>query len=226
MSAGGKQGWLAAVCLAGTIMALPAWADTSVSLAIDSDYRFRGYSLSQNQPDVRLNLSYDHPLGAYAGLSVAATRRAGFAGYVGYAGYVWHPANGPKWEAGFTATHVRDHEDYDYNEIYGGVITQAFTARVYYSPDYFNSHSRTLYTEINTGEQISSHWRVFAHAGYLTPLSGRLRGNRYDLRAGVALSVSHYAIQAAWSQSTPQAAYPYHRAFDGKAMMVSVSDFF
>jgi uncharacterized protein (TIGR02001 family) len=226
MRAGGIQGWLAAACLAGTIAALPAQAETSVSLTIDSDYRFRGYSLSEDQPDVRLNLSYDHPSGAYAGLSVYATRRAGLASYVGYAGYVWRPANGPKWEAGVTATHVRDHENYDYSEIYGGVITQAFTARVYYSPNYFNSRSRTLYTEINTGQQISSRWRVFAHAGYLTPLSGHLRRNRYDVRVGASLNVSHYVVQAAWSQSTPQPAYPYHSAFDGQALIVSVSDFF
>lgn len=217
---------MAVAGLLGAMVAAPAQSRPSLSVSLDSDYRFRGYTLSQNQPDIRLQLAYDHDSGAYAGLSAVATRRAGLAGYIGYAGYVWRPARGPKWEAGVTAMHVRDHFDYDYSEIYGGVDAQSFTARVYYSPNYFNSHSRTLYTEINTGKQISSRWRVFAHAGYLTPLSGRLHENRYDLRAGASLSLSHYVFQASLSQSTPQEAYPYHRAESGSAVMVSVSDFF
>lgn len=225
MRPGGRHGWRVAAIAAGMVAGTAAHAQPTVSLGIDSDYRFRGYSLSQDEPDVRLSVAWDHPSGAYAGASVVATHY-GLSGYLGYAGYVWQPARGPKWEAGVTAMHVRDHEDYDYNEIYAGVITQAFTARVYYSPDYFNSHSRTLYTEINTGQPISGRWRVFAHAGYLTPLSGRLRGNRYDVRAGVSFSVSHYVVQASLSQSTPQAAYPFHRADDGQAIIVSVSDFF
>ncbi len=226
MRAGGRYWWLAVAGVAGTMVALPARAAPTVSLSIDSDYRFRGYSLSQNQPDMRLNLAYDHASGAYAGVSVAATKKAGIAGYIAYAGYVWHPAKGPQWEAGVTGMHVRDHENYDYNEIYGGLITQDFTARVYYSPNYFNSRTRTVYTEINTGEAVSSRWRVFAHAGYLTPLSGRLRGNRYDVRAGASYSVSHYVFQATLSMSTPRGAYPFHRADDGQAVIVSVSDFF
>lgn len=231
MRTGGAHGWLAVVVVAGMIAGLPAQARPTVSVSVDSDYRFRGYTLSQDQPDLRLSLAWDHESGdhasgAYAGVSAVATRDSGLAGYLGYAGYVWHPATGPQWEAGVTAMHVRDHEDYDYNEIYAGVITQDFTARIYYSPDYFDSHSRTLYTEINTGRQVSSRWRVFAHVGYLTPLSGRLRKNRYDLRAGVSLSLSHYVFQAALSESTPQAAYPFHRADDGQAVIFSVSDFF
>ena len=67
MTAGGV---IRGVLVAGLLGICPAvHAQTTVSAAIESDYRFRGISLSDGKPDVRFNIGYDHKSGAYAGLS-------------------------------------------------------------------------------------------------------------------------------------------------------------
>jgi uncharacterized protein (TIGR02001 family) len=216
------------VLMAG--FAMPALAQLSSSLSVDSNYIYRGLSLSRDRPDLRLDLSYDHSSGAYGGLSLIGMRdtSAGDIGlsYVGYAGYVWQPAQGPSWEAGLSDTHIHNGAEYNNAEVYGGLITRGFTARVYYAPDYYGSHMRTLYGELGTSRRLTPHWRVFAHAGALTPLDGMYRRERYDARAGVAVTVSHYEIETAWSRAFPLPGYLSRRQGDGNALVLSASSFF
>ncbi len=212
------------------VTASPALAQLSSSLSVDSDYVYRGLSLSRDRPDVRLDLSYDLSGGAYGGLSLIGMRdtSAGDIGlsYVGYAGYVWQPKQGPSWEAGISDTHIHNGADYDNTEVYGGLITRAFTARIYYAPHYYGSRMRTLYSELGTSRRLTPNWRVFAHAGALTPLDGWNRRERYDVRAGVAVTVSHYEIEAAWSKAAPVPDYISRRSGDGDALVLSASTFF
>ena len=226
----GHEGWIAAAAAALTVAAAPAIAQISSSLSVDSDYRYRGLSLSNFRPAVRLNLTYDHASGAYGGVSLIGTRDAPYGDVgvssIGYVGYAWQMHNGPAWEAGITDTHIRDGADYHYDEVYGGVIAQAFTARVYYTPHYYGGRMHTMYSEFDTAKRLSSDWRAFLHAGVLTPLNGLRRRERYDVRAGVAVSLSHYEIQAAWSHTNPVPAYFEHRADDGDALVLSASCFF
>ena len=82
--------------LALAILALtpggPAIAQVGAGVSLESDYRFRGPSLSDRRPVLSLNLSYDHSSGAYAGASaiVADTRYQGVEalGFMEYAGFV------------------------------------------------------------------------------------------------------------------------------------------
>jgi len=59
--------------------ASPAAAQLSGSLSFRTDDRFRGHSLSQGQPTLALDLSYDHPSGLYLDVVVrgVATHHAG-----------------------------------------------------------------------------------------------------------------------------------------------------
>ncbi len=212
------------------LAAAPAMAQISTSLSVDSDYRYRGISLSNARPAMRLNLAYDHASGAYGGVSLIGTRADSYGdiglSYVGYAGYVWQTRNGPSLEAGISDTHIRDTFTYDYNEVYGGVITQAFTARVYYAPHYYGGRTRTLYSEFDTAKRLSPDWRAFLHAGVLTPLNGARRRERYDVRAGLAVSLSHYELQAAWSRTAPAPVYFARRPDNGDALVLSATCFF
>ena len=45
-----------------------ARADWSGSIALVSDYRFRGISLTDGQPALQAGVAYDHPTGLFAGL--------------------------------------------------------------------------------------------------------------------------------------------------------------
>lgn len=230
MRFGGRYGLAAVPGAALLAIAVPAHAQLTSDLSVDSDYLYRGIELSGGRPVARLDLAYDHSSGAYGGVSLIGMRDD-VHGDIGlsaitYAGYVWQPAKGPSWEAGLSDTHIRNGNAYDYNEVYGGVITRAFTARIYYSPHYYGSRMRTVYSELSTSRRLTSNWRAFLHAGVLTPLDGVYRRERYDARAGVAVSLSHYEIQAAWSRTNPVAGYLMHRPNDGNALVLSVSCFF
>ncbi len=214
------------VALCALSLCPAARAQVAASVSVDSDYRFRGVTLSDNKPVARLNLSYDNPSGVYAGLSGFAADKSGYYGTVAYAGYVWRPQSGPALEAGASYTQVREHFAYNYSEIYAGIITRALTARLYYSPDYFGASTRTLYADLNSGRQLSPHWRAFVHGGVLSPLSGTFRRARYDVRAGVAVSVSHYELQLAWSHTNPNRAYAWHPADDGDAVIATATSYF
>ena len=65
-------GRIALLGAAGLAMSAAAQAQLGASVAADSDYRFRGVSLSDSRPGLRLTLNYDAPAGWYAGAS--ATR--------------------------------------------------------------------------------------------------------------------------------------------------------
>jgi len=168
-----------------------AGGQISASAALDSDDRFRGISLSHGRPDARLDLGYDHDSGLYGGVALVAAPAEGHSAllshYTAYAGYVSRPVSGLSWEGGLSHTHISDSERYDYDELYAGVIAGAVSARLSYSPRYYGHDAQTLYADISGGRQISPRVRVFAHAGWLTPVSGAwpLR-QRYDLSAGVA----------------------------------------
>ena len=230
MRFGGRYRLAAGLLVGLTAAAAPAFAQLSSSLSVDSNYVYRGLTLSRDRPVVRLDLTYDHSSGAYGGVSLIGMRDNpdGDIGlsYVGYAGYVWQPVQGPSWEAGISDTHIRNGADYDNTEVYGGVITRAFTARVYYAPHYYGSRMRTLYSELGTSRRLTPNWRTFVHAGMLTPLDGTSRRERYDVRAGLAVTVSHYEIEAAWSRAFPVPGYLSRRAGAGDALVLSASSFF
>ncbi len=219
---------VAAVILAG--VALPARAQLGFSAAVESDYRFRGLSLSYGRPDLRLAMSYDHRSGAYAGLSLIASDDEGtgvrLLGYVDYAGYVLRPARGPAWEAGVTNMHVHGPASYDFSEVYAGVVGDHVSARLYYAPHYFGRPWDTVYADLSGGKRLSAHWRAFGHVGMLTPLSGPFRAERYDVRAGVAVSLRTYEVQMAWTRSNPVPDYPGRSVEAGDGLMVTAATFF
>lgn len=85
---------LLALAIPALALAVPAraWAQFSLTVTAASDYRFRGYSLSQGRPAVSVGLAYDFRGGAYAGASATlsdppggAVRAVGETVYVGFA---------------------------------------------------------------------------------------------------------------------------------------------
>jgi uncharacterized protein (TIGR02001 family) len=190
-----------------------AQAQLGASVALDSDYRSRGVSLSQGRPDARLSLAYDHPSGAYAGAlltraELSAGRRS--AQLLGYAGVVTRTRFGPSWEAGLSASHFGGDARYDYGEVFAGLLDERWSLRAYYSPDYFGFRQQTAYAEFDAHLALTPQMRLFGHAGALTVLHGhaaddaspgdppRQRRTRVDLRAGVGFSVAAFDVQLAW----------------------------
>ena len=61
-----------------------ARAQVAASAAIESDFRFRGFSLTDGHPAGTLQLSYDHSSGFYANGAASAVARDGGVDFLGY----------------------------------------------------------------------------------------------------------------------------------------------
>jgi uncharacterized protein (TIGR02001 family) len=192
-----------------------ACGQTAVSLNAETDYRFRGVSLSRSKPDARLNLDYDDPRGWYAGASATAAQfntGSREAQWLAYLGWVQRAAGALGWEIGATTTHFAGDSTYDYAEAYVGLIAERWNSRAYVSPSYFGAGNRTVYAEVNGGTPLQSPWRVFAHLGALAATgsvrAGHGRRVRFDGRFGVAAAIGNGELQLAWVGAGRGGLYP------------------
>jgi len=111
---------------------------TSGSVTAVSDYRYRGISLSGNDPAVQASINYDDASGFYAGAFVS-TARFSFESSrelqaISFFGYAWRLPSGVSGEVGadyalFTRTH-----DYDYPEASWGFAYATWRGSLYYPP--------------------------------------------------------------------------------------------
>jgi len=217
-----------ALAAIGPVLAASAWPQVGGSVSVQSDYRFRGVSLSDGKPDLRLSLAYDAPNGVYAGASATGVefdRAPRQLELLGYAGYTWRAGAGLHWELGVTAAHFTGRTRYDYQEIFAGLLAERWSARVYYSPDYFASGVPTMYTELNGGVPLHASLRAFGHVGALNRLRGSAQRTRVDARAGLALARDALELQLAWHGIGRDSSYPaaYDRRRTGWVLSASYS---
>lgn len=185
----------------GTIAALaaaPAAAQVAIEVALQSDYRLRGYSLSDGNPAASVTASYDDASGIYVAATAIGTFRddvpelLSLQGNLGYAVRV-----SPRVSLDAGVYHAEyfsgygTNRNYDYTEFYAGVAIPHVAARVRFSPDYFRSDTPTLYAEVDGGIELAPNWLLSGHAGVLHYLEEPLYSaeTRYDWRLGVSRQV-------------------------------------
>lgn len=196
--------------------ALGQW---SGSLSAVSDYRYRGVSLTGNDPAAQATLNYDDPSGLYAGAFVSNVRLPNAPGreaqVIAFAGYAWQLPSGVSGEAGvdysaFTRTH-----GYDYPEIYLGFASGNVNGRVYYTPRYFGRFGDAVYGELNYAQPLVDRFRFVAHGGVLHSRrydSYRGSGDRatFDARTGVGVDLDAFNLEIVWvGLSNAQSAYAF-----------------
>ncbi|HEU4649836.1 MAG TPA: TorF family putative porin [Croceibacterium sp.] len=149
----------------------------AVEAALQSDYRVRGYSISDEEPSASVSLSYDDPSGAYVGASVIGSTYDGdpvLFGIQGSAGYAARVGSALSLDAGISRTQYfygyGTERNYDYTEVYLGAALPLVSARLSYSPDYYRNDMDTVYFEVETGVSPATDWFLSAHAGVLTYL--------------------------------------------------------
>ncbi|MBO9647768.1 MAG: hypothetical protein J7605_04605 [Variovorax sp.] len=197
-----------------------ACAQVGGNIAFLSDYRYRGISLSQEKPTLRLGAAYDDPSGWFGGASLTEVmlyRPRWQVQVLGYAGYAGRLSERIGWEAGATVVHFGTDSYYDYQEAFAGLSGEHWNTRLHYSPDYFGSGTRTAYGEFNVGLPISPIVRVTAHAGALMRVGGTSTdGSRVSLDGslGVAIARDAWEVQLAWVAGGRSAVYP---TADGRA---------
>jgi uncharacterized protein (TIGR02001 family) len=211
----------------------PAHAQLSATVAAQSDYRYRGFSLSNGQPAFNLDLAYDHPSGVYAGASAIGAVVDGKArslGFIEYLGYATPKVHGVSWDVGADNQdlgyyHLGERYPYRYAEVYVGAVGDNVSTHLHYAPDYLRPGYGSLYAEVDGSVKPAENWRLFAHLGSTVPV-GETTGRRprYDARVGVARQFGPLQLQASFTATTPDPPVltPHHRT----ALVVGASWFF
>jgi uncharacterized protein (TIGR02001 family) len=215
----------AAAFLLSSLLAPSTWAqyDLTGSVALQSEYRYRGQTPGDSGPVPQLTLNLDTPSGWYIGGFASGVRIASTSGYKvqAYAGYAQRLASGLTWEAGcdhigYTQVHIND-----YNECYGGLSGERLSGRLSYAPHYAGYAARVLYGELNAFYPVHPRVNLIAHGGLLYNHSNGTwpsipNRSRYDLRLGAAIPFGNWTLQVAREYSrndgTRYYGYPVHPA--------------
>ena len=188
----------------------PAMAqnDFSGSVALQSDYRYRGQSLGDGKPVPQLTLNLDNASGWYGGLFASGSSMGELRGVKlqAYAGYALRLRSGWSVEAGCSRSSYTQLHFADFNECYVGASGERVTTRLYYSPRYLGHKNRTLYGEANLFYPVHSSLNLIAHAGLMYKLSGMEwpgipDHSRYDLRLGASVPFGNWTVQLAREQT-------------------------
>ncbi len=178
-------------------------AQVAAEIGVQTDYRYRGYSLTDNYPVATVSLSYDDPSGVYLGGNLVGTFDDGEPELVavqGTVGYAARVSPDLSVDAGVSRTEYGDYvfgDDVHYTEVYLGLATRNVTTRVRYSPDYYRSDWETLYVEMDGGLEPAPNWFLSAHVGqltYLGDISPYLARHTYDWRLGGSRKLGPYGI--------------------------------
>ena len=215
----------AALCL----LASPARAQLSGSVDVESDYRYRGYSLSAAQPSATVRVGYDDESGAYANLSATLAiddnlRFVGVQGGVGYARRVGRKLTvdggvlRTQYRATYSGGRLRE-----YTEIYGGFSLDPVSVRLSWSPDYRPGHD-AVYGEIEASFVPARSWRIDLHLGALDEFGGgSVTKMRYDWRIGAARRLGVFELHAALSGGGPGRDYYAGRLHNRTALTLGAS---
>ena len=202
-----------------------AHAQVSGSVGVVSDYRYRGYSLSDGEPAVQASVAYDAASGAYAGVFASSARYADATGvqWLPYAGIARRDAQGRSWDVGVRVSHFSGDADYDYLEAHVGLAFRRFAIRAHYAPDYFGQVSNA-YFEIDGSVPMGERVRFLWHAGVARsgegeavyyydpdpdPYGGHDPGyyrqrdgdrTRVDVRTGVSITTRACDVQLTWQR--------------------------
>jgi uncharacterized protein (TIGR02001 family) len=196
-----------AAALGALLFLIEAHAQVSGRVALLSDYRFRGVSLSNGNPAAQVAVAYDRADGWYAGALLSTIRLASDTPrelqLLAYTGYAHRLGDGLSWELGADYARFTGPDHYAYPEIYAGLASEHLAARIYYAHNYFRSGVPAVYAELNATYPFGEHLYLFAHTGMLRR-NGRDAGgalgsrDRYDIRAGIGYAWHAWNAQCAW----------------------------
>lgn len=168
--------------LLGSIISAPAWAgdiipgEFSGSVALTSEYVFRGISQSDEQPALQGSFDYEHDSGFYAGLwgssvdfndgdeaSVETDVYGGVAGEIGNIswdlGGIYYAYPGADSSLDYNFFELALALGYDF-EIF------SVSASANYSPNYFADSGQSLYSAAYVNVPLPYDFSIDAHAGY------------------------------------------------------------
>jgi uncharacterized protein (TIGR02001 family) len=179
-----------------------AVAEISGAVALLSDYRFRGVSLTSERPAAQADVNYDAASGWYAGAFISNVE---FDFYprlnrllLTYAGYARRIGADLSVDAGVKYADLSPGSDFDYLEAHAGVTARFINVQLAYAPKYFGQHRAATYVELNSGTELTQTLRVFGHVGvlYVRPEPyQRTSSTRVDGRIGLRYERDSFSAQ-------------------------------
>jgi hypothetical protein len=146
-------------------------------VGVDSQNRYRGLATDDVGAVLRASVMADTPARFYGGISgIWRFSDGGLANADAILGFSGRFADFDSlrtldaawgWDSGVHRRHYGDNSDYDFSELMVGLLGPGFSARVWWSPNYFGAPYPSLYGEVNAAHEFGSHWRVFAHVGVI-----------------------------------------------------------
>jgi len=221
---------VALICV--TWCATDVRAQVSGSVSAVSNYRYRGVTLSHNDPAAQAALVYDDSRGFYAG-AFASTVRIGQpisneVQGIFFAGYARTTSFGATFEAGAVYSGFTGTTSYAYPEVLVGATYERISARLHYSPNYYGRGSQAIYGELDASHRWVDHVQLVAHVGVLQTNARDIYGSTvdpiYDGRVGVLFDFDRFNIQLSWvGISESYAGYGLTRVQSKNGVVASVS---
>jgi uncharacterized protein (TIGR02001 family) len=184
------------------LAAAPAHGQLSGQIALSTDYRFRGISLSDG-PAIEGSLSYDHSSGLFAGVfaSNVDTRGEEGVGVQAYGGYARRWGDARAWDVGLVGYSYPPSPQgrrYDFVELFAGATLERLGLRMYVSNDFYGSGDPSVYGEGSAAVPIAPWLTLGAHLGvqgvWPQDGSGSSPQTRVDARIGLTAEVAGFAV--------------------------------
>lgn len=151
-------------------------AEVSSTVAITSDYDFRGLTQTDEDPALQASVDYASDDGWYVG---AWASNVDFPGYDGslelnlYTGYAGELDSGLGWDVGLvwyvypgSDSSATEDKLEDFPEIYGKLSYNVFSAALWYSNDYGGADESSMYLEGGVDLPLPRDFSLGLHAGY------------------------------------------------------------
>lgn len=146
-----------------------AQAEVSSTWAATSDYDFRGFTQTEEDPALQGSIDFATDNGWYIG---AWASNVDFGPgdpnlevdlYTGFSGGA---EDGLGWDVGLIYYSFPSESDFNYPEIYGGLSYGIVSGKLWYSNDFNNTDESAIYLEGGVDVPLPNNFSVNAHAGY------------------------------------------------------------
>jgi uncharacterized protein (TIGR02001 family) len=188
---------LAAIVL--TMSAAAVHADVTGTVTLTSDYDFRGFTQTKQDPAIQGSVDYTHSSGFYAG---AWGSNVDFGNCCDenveldvYAG--WRGGSTVAWDLGAIYYTYPGADSINYPEIYAGATWKVITGKIWYSWDFGNTNKSAEYYQLDANIPLPANFTIGLHSGYS---DGDYWGsdNYFDWSAGVSYALGHFNLNLKW----------------------------
>jgi uncharacterized protein (TIGR02001 family) len=181
-------------------------AGVTSTVTAASDYDFRGFTQTAQDPAIQASVDYAHDSGWYVGawasnvdfgsadVDYEVDLYSGFSGSTGEGGLGW--------DVGVIYYAYPDESDFNYFEAYGSISKDWFKGKIWYSNDFggdtTSGDTPAVYTEANATVPLPANFSVLAHVGYSFGDYWDDTEEYFDYSIGAGYTVGNFNLALKW----------------------------